>query len=335
METEILKDNHQTKTYIMGFDLGGTKMLAILLDEKMRILHKKKVKVKAGEGVKKNFALLISAIVETCTEIPITPKQLSAIGIGVPGSVDFNNGIVLSAPNVGWVNVRLRDMLQKEFPCAVSVINDVDAGVYGEYRLGAAQNCRCVVGIFPGTGIGGGCIYEGKIFRGERTSSMEIGHIQVIPNGPLCGCGGRGCLEAVASRLSIAADAAKAAYRGEAPHLFEIAGTDIKKIRSSSLKASIQAGDKAVERIVRDAAQWLGVAAASVINVLTPDTILLGGGLVEAMPDIFRETIEETARLKVMPEYKNTFKVVVSKLGDDATAVGAAAWAVDTLQSLK
>ncbi|MBN1980500.1 MAG: ROK family protein [Chitinivibrionales bacterium] len=324
-----MKENPKKASYTIGFDLGGTKMLCILFDENMKAVYKKKIKVRAGQGVKKNIRLVTETINQTFSEALVDPALISAIGIGVPGLVDLLHGVVLNAPNIGWFTIRLQEILQKQFNCPVAVLNDVDAGVYGEYRLGAAQKARCVIGVFPGTGIGGGCIYEGKIFRGEKTSSLEIGHIPVMPNGPLCGCGKNGCLEAVASRLALSAAAAKAAYRGEAPHLFEIAGTDIKKIRSSTLAASIHAGDKSVEKIVRDGAQWLGFAVALVINLMTPDTVLLGGGLVEAMPDIYRDVVEETARSRVMPEFKNIFRIMIAKLGDDATATGAAAWAVE------
>jgi glucokinase len=207
------------------------------------------------------------------------------------------------------------------------VINDVDAGVYGEYKRGAARKARCVVGVFPGTGIGGGCVYEGRIVRGKDKSCFEIGHCQVQPDGPLCGCGRRGCLEAVSNRLSIAAAAATAAYRGEAPHLLEEAGTDIARIRSSVLARSIKAGDEAVERIVRQAAAWLGVGIAATVNLMNPDVVVLGGGMVEAMPELFLEEVGRSARAHVMSAFKKDFTVAVAELGDDAGVIGAAAWA--------
>jgi len=155
---------------------------------------------------------------------------------------------------------------------------------------------------------------------------MEIGHVQVMPEGPLCGCGRRGCLEAVASRLAIAANAAKAVFRGDAPHLKELAGTDISEIRSSALSEAIKAGDKVVEEIVKEGARHIGVAVAGVVHLLSPDVIILGGGLLEAMHDVFIEQVAKTARKRVMPAYKDTFEVRGSKLGDDAVALGAAAW---------
>jgi glucokinase len=131
----------------------------------------------------------------------------------------------------------------------------------------------------------------------------------------------------VAGRLAVASAAMAAAQRGEAPHLLAEAGMNFSNLKSGTLAAAIKAGDRAVERIVRDAARWVGVAAGSVVNLLLPDVMVLGGGMVEAMPDIFLEEVSRAAREHVMPAFENTFKVVVAGLGDDATALGAAAWA--------
>ncbi len=177
--------------------------------------------------------------------------DLRGIGLGSAGPLDLDEGIILDAPNLGWKDVKIKSILEKEFGCPAVVLNDVDAGVYGEYRFGAARSSRCAVGVFPGTGIGGGCVYDGKILRGKTNSCMEIGHIQVVPDGPRCGCGLQGCLEAVASRLAISAAAAQAAYRGQAPHLLDIAGTSLDEIRSGALADAIAAGDTVVESIVR------------------------------------------------------------------------------------
>src|SRR5262245_152986 len=212
------------------------------------------------------------------------------------------------------------------------VLNDVDSGVYGEYRFGAGKNARCLVGVFPGTGIGGGCVYEGQVLRGKNVSCLEIGHVQVNPSGLLCGCGRVGCLETEASRLAIAAAAAMAAYRGEAPHLLAAAGTDLANIRSGVLADAIQAGDRVIERIVQRAARMIGSVVGDVVNLLAPDVVVLGGGLVEAMPDLLVNEVEQAARQRAAPPFAKTFKLAAAKLGDDAVVRGAAAWA-ETMQA--
>ena len=149
----------------------------------------------------------------------------------------------------------------------------------------------------------------------------------IDPNGPLCGCGRRGCLEAVASRLAISADAIKAGFRGEAPYLMENYGADLVRIRSKALSESIANGDQVIADIVRNAAELIGMAIGNLINLMLPDTVVLGGGLVQAMPDHFLPPVREAAKARAMPAYADAFQVVPAKLGDDSAVLGAAAWA--------
>ena len=155
---------------------------------------------------------------------------------------------------------------------------------------------------------------------------MEIGHLQVTPRGPMCGCGRRGCLEAMASRLAIAANAAKCVYRGEAPKLQEIAGTDLANIRSGAIAEAVKAGDEAILQLVLEASRHIGIAIASLVHLIAPDIFVLGGGLVESLPELICKTAEEEARKRIMPAFMDDFKVVVASLGDDAGAIGAAGW---------
>ena len=259
------------------------------------------------------------------TEAGVTEEEITGIGAGVPGPLDLQKGIILEAPNLGWKNVDLQDFLSKRFKCPALICNDVDAGVFGEYTSGAGQGYRCVLGVFPGTGIGGGCVYEGRIFRGSRSSCMEVGYLQMATSGGAAGVGPVGTLEGIASRLAIAAEAAKAVYRGQAPHLKGLTGADLAKIRSSSLAQSIEMGDKAIEDIVRRAAEDVGRGIGSLINILAPDVVILGGGLVEAMPKLYLESVKEGVRRNVLPSLMDCAKLKVSELGDLASATGAAA----------
>ncbi len=319
--------------YSVGFDLGGTKMMATVFDEAFTPLASKRRKSSAHEGAEAGMGRVINTIEAALAKAEIPADQLSTIGVGCPGPLDLDRGIVREMPNLGWKNTAMKRALEKAFECPVVIANDVDAGVYGEYRLGTAKNARCVVGVFPGTGIGGGCVYQGQILRGKTGSCMEIGHLPVMVDGPLCGCGNRGCLEAVAGRLAISAAAASAAYRGEAPHLLAETGMDLSNIRSGALSAAINAGDAVVERIVIQAARRIGWALAGVVNLLAPDILLLGGGLVKAMPHIFSKEVNIATNDRVMPAFRGSFKVVVAGLGDQATATGAAAWARASAES--
>jgi len=323
----------KSKRHWVGFDLGGTKMLSMVFDNDFKLLSRKRTKTKAQEGAKGGLERMIGLVEESLAKAGLTRDDLAGIGVGCPGPLDLDKGIVIEMPNLGWKKTRVRAELEKAFGCPAVILNDVDAGIYGEFCFGAARKARCVVGVFPGTGIGGGAVYEGKIVRGKSGSCMEIGHIPVLRDGPHCGCGRRGCLEAVCGRLAISAAAAAAAQRGEAPFLFSNAGTDLSNIRSGAIAEAIAAGDSIVESIVREAAQTIGWAMAGVVNLLAPDVVVLGGGLVEEMPELFRDEVDAAMRGRVMPSYENTFRTEVAQLAGNATVTGAAAWARQTLDA--
>ncbi|MGC1276356.1 MAG: ROK family protein [Planctomycetaceae bacterium] len=310
----------------VGFDLGGTKMFAAVFDEDYKLLGKERKKTKGHQGVAAGVERVSQAIREALADADVAPDRLAGIGVGCPGVLDIDEGVLIDAVNLGWRDVRLKEILEREFGCPAVLANDVDAGVYGEYRFGAGRGAFCLLGVFPGTGIGGGCIYRGQIFRGRKQSCMEIGHMPLFPFGPRDGTGHLGTLEAYSSRLAISAAAAQAAFRGQAPNLMKAAGTDLAEIRSGTLAAAIKAGDKAVERAVADAGEMIGIAVGGVVNLLSPDVIVLGGGLVEAMPELFVSTVSDSARRHAMEAFQDTFKVVAAELGDNATVMGAAAW---------
>lgn len=301
--------------------------MAAIYDSSFHQIARVRKKTKGHEGEKIGVSRIVATVQEAASGAGVNLAEVGGIGIGCPGPVDTARGVILEAVNLGWRKAKLQAQLESEFGRPVVVVNDVDAGVYGEFRFGAAKSARTVLGVFPGTGIGGGGVYEGQIVHGKSISCMEIGHIPVVPEGARCGCGLRGCLETIASRLAISAEAAKAAFRGEAPFLMKQVGTDVSAIRSGVLARAIENGDKVVEDIVRRAAGYLGKAVATVVHLMAPDTIVLGGGMVEAMPGLFQKVVSETATSHVMSVYASSFKVVTAKLGDDAAVIGAAAWA--------
>lgn len=308
----------------IGFDLGGTKMLAGAFDKELNLVGRRRRKTRGGDS---GIARIVTTIKKLLDENEIDRNRIAGIGIGCPGPIDLDAGRLLSSPNLGWDSVDVHQVLTQQFDCPVAVVNDVDAGVYGEYRFGAAEGSRCAVGIFPGTGIGGGCVYEGKILQGAGISCMEIGHTRISSTIRCSGGEIPGTLETEASRLAIAGEAAKLAYRGEAPALLKDAGTDLASIRSGSLADAVKNGDVAVKRVIEEAATVIGYAVVNVVHMLCPDKIVLGGGLVEAMESLLLDQVRKTARECVMPVYQDRFKIVAAKLGDDATVIGAAALA--------
>ncbi len=306
-------------------------MQCTLFDESLNTIDSRRKRTRSEQGVNENLERIESTIAKLLEDAKVDPAHVAGIGIGCPGPIewqkgDWRNGVVRVAVNLGWENVPIGKMLSDKFKCPVATLNDVDAGVYGEYIAGAAKGARSAVGIFPGTGIGGGCVYDGQILRGKLLSCMEIGHIKISSSPRLGASGMTGTLETEASRLSIAGELAKLAFRGEAPALFEAAGTELSEIRSKTIAEAIEKGDKHVARVVQEACAIIGQAVANVVLLMCPDCIVLGGGLVEAMPELFVKEVSQVAKRSIFECYRDQFEIKAAKLGDDAATVGAAAW---------
>ena len=267
----------KSEKYWVGFDLGGTKMLAVVFDHELNVIARVRKKTKGYEGKEAGLERIRDTIRDALKKSEIDKSHLAGIGIGCPGPLDLEKGVVVEAPNLGWKDVHIKTFLTESFGCPAVIANDVDAGVFGEYQFGAAKQARCVVGVFPGTGIGGGCVYNGQILHGANCTCMEIGHIPLLPGGPLDGCNNAGTLESLASRLAISSAAAQAGYRGQAPHLMKQVGTDISDIRSGALASSVANGDKAVQSIIENAADYLGLSIVTIVHLLAPEIIVLGG----------------------------------------------------------
>ena len=319
----------------IGFDLGGTKMLAGVFSPDLKLIGKERKKTRGSQGGDAGMERIIKCIRSALQDTGKTESDLAGIGIGCPGPIHPGKGILIQAPNLGWKNMPIAEILQKEFKTPVIVANDVDAGVYGEFCFGAGQGTTSLLGVFPGTGIGGGFVYHGEIFQGSKISCMEIGHIPTLPEGPLASAGLPGSLESVCSRLAISALVAQCAYRGQAPSISEAAGTDLANIRSGVLADAIKKKEPMVVEVMSRAATQLGKSIAGCIHLLAPDKIVLGGGLVEAMPDFFSKYVKEGINSWLLPAYRENIEIVVAKLGDDAGIMGAAAWAKKQITASK
>ncbi len=315
--------------YSIGFDLGGTKMFAVVLDEDFEVKGSARVPTNGHEGEKVGLRRIVSTTEEAMKDAGVDAKQLTAFGIGCPGVVDFEKGILRGATNLGWGDVFIGDYIEEKLGVKASVLNDVDAGTYAEYAMGAGQGSRSLLGIFPGTGVGGGFVYEGKILRGRAASCMEIGNLRLAGTTLEGKVGDPVRLEALAGRLGVAAACATEAARGGAPSVMEIAGTDIKAIKSGTIKKAIDRGERAVRRIMKRSIDYLGLGASAVVDLLAPDTIVLGGGLVEKMPDLYIEGLRDAIKANASPALAEGIKIKVASLGDFAVVKGAAAYALE------
>ena len=310
--------------YLAGVDLGGTKILTGVFDASLNCLGRAKVSTKSERGPEEVIERIARCVRDAVDECDLDLKQIKAIGIGAPGTIDAGNGRVLFAPNLQWEDVPLKKILEKELGLPVFVENDANAAILGVYETELAAKPRHVIGIFLGTGIGGGIILDGKLFSGFNGTAGEIGHMVLEVGGPKCNCGNQGCFEALASRTAIFRKLTEAVASGKKTILTESLGPDLKDLRSGDLRKAIKKGDKLVETIIEEAAEYTGIAVANLINLLNPQVVVLGGGVIDALGDEMMAIILETAQDYGMSGALKGVDIVASKRGDDAGILGAA-----------
>lgn len=312
--------------HVVGVDLGGTKILAGVfgssLDENLGLA---KLSTKSQRGVERVVERIARCVQDAVDEADLSMKQIAGIGIGAPGAVDFNAGTVIFAPNMeGWKDIALKKELEKELGVPVFVENDCNISALGVYVKELKSKPHSMVGIFVGTGIGGGLIINGELYSGFGHTAGEIGHMVLEVSGPKCGCGTKGCFEALASRTAIFQQIKAGIKDGQKTLLTEMLGADLEDLRSGDLRKAIRRGDKFVDRIVEGAAEYIGIATANLINVLNPEVVVLGGGVIEALADEMMGVIVETATEYAMPGAMKGVEIVPSKLGDSAGITGGA-----------
>ncbi len=311
---------------MVAIDLGGTKMLATVLDTSLNEVASKKNKTPIGGSQEDVYKAILDTVNSACEKADTKPQDTAGVAVAVPGPVDIDNGIVLTTPNMALENLPLRDRLAEDLGVRVLLENDVSAGTYGEYYAGAAKGYNHVVGLFPGTGVGGGLVLDGRLYRGRRGGAGELGHIIVQYAGPRCGCGQYGCLEAVASKTAIAKELVALADAGGAPTVFKEAGTSIAAIKSSVIEKALDAGEKPVIEVVRRAGHFLGVGMAAFVNIFNPELIVVGGGLVEKLGRrIYLDAAVTSMKDHAMAHLVADVEVKEAALGDDAVVLGAAA----------
>lgn len=309
--------------YDLGFDLGGTKMAAGLLDEKARLVYQ--VREKVGKISQSDLVVgkMIEMISNLLAQARVDASEVRCAGIAVPGILDRKRGRVVMSPNLGFQQFPLTEKIQKKFSFPIFLENDVNAGLWGEYAT-YLREFQHVLGVFPGTGIGGGIIIDGKLFRGASGNAGEVGHITLQREGPLCGCGQLGHLEALASRTAMAKDAAFLISTGRLPAELTEYGTDFRNISSKFFAQALKMKQSDVVGVIDRAIEWMGLGIASMINILDPQVVVLGGGLVEKLGDYYVKKVEASLKSHAMPVIGANVKVVAARLGDDAAIVGAA-----------
>ncbi|HZR20997.1 MAG TPA: ROK family protein [Verrucomicrobiae bacterium] len=311
--------------YVVGVDLGGTKILSGVFDHSLECVGTAKLSTKSQRGVDKVVERIARSAQDAVDEADLTFKQIAGVGIGAPGAVDFDSGTVIFAPNLeGWKEIPLKKELEKILGVPVFVENDCNISALGVYVAELKSKPRSMVGIFVGTGIGGGLIVDGELYSGFGHTAGEIGHMVLEISGPKCGCGNKGCFEALASRTAIFQQIKAGIKDGQKTLLTEMLGDDLADLRSGDLRKAIRRGDKFVDRIIEGAAEYIGIATANLVNVLNPEVVVLGGGVIEALADEMMSVIIETTQDYAMPGALKGVEIVASRLGDNAGITGAA-----------
>jgi len=312
----------------VGVDVGGTKILALVVSGGGEILARHKASTELGGAPMADQ--IAAAIDGALTEAGLTATEIAGIGVAMPGTVDSQTGYLGTVPNLEIDDPRLIDALRARYPVPVELGNDVNLGTLAECWLGAGQGAQTVVGMFVGTGIGGGVVINGRLHTGPEDLAGEIGHMVLMVDGPTCGCGAEGCFEALASRTAMERDIRAAIEAGRPSQLGDLTGDE--RIKSGALAKALAAGDEVVAEVMARAAHYLAQGALTIRHLLDPDMIILGGGVVEACGEFIVPLVEAEVRADCMRGSRDTMQIAVSQLADDAVALGAAAL-VDALVS--
>jgi len=310
------------KKYRVGIDIGGTNVKIALVDNKGHLAYSNSVPTRAEMGYEYTISNIKSVIYTSLKETEISKSDIGGIGIGGPGQIDSEKGIVRCFPNIpGWINVPLAKIMEEEFQVPARVDNDVRVATLGEYHFGAGKGYKNIVCITVGTGIGSGIIINGQLVRGASMSAGELGHMTLQAcGGPICGCGDTGCLEAFASGPAIVQLAQEYIMGGKSAKFKELAVNT--PITPQIVYEAAQLGDAVSKTIFDIIGNWIGIALANVVNLINPEVIIIGGGVAQAGDILFkpiRETLDKRA-LKIAAE---TVKIVPAELGESAGVVGA------------
>ena len=311
----------EVNNFLAVVDLGGTKILSAILNHNAEIIS---IAKKSTNSTNKNetiFSRIIATIEEALEGKNLNSNQLDGIVIGVPGSLNPETGIVNLAPNLGLKKVNVIKPIENHFNKKVLIENDANLGTLGIYHFEGKQNCKNLIAIFVGTGVGAGIVVDGKLYRGKNFSAGEIGHIKIKENGYKCGCGNYGCLETEASRTAITRIINEEIKKGKKSLITKLT-EDTKVIKSGILAQAIKKKDKVTIKAVNYAAEELGLVTGNLINMFDFDCVVFAGGVMEAIGNFMLPVIKEKAKETALKSnYKNT-KIFISHLKDDAALLG-------------
>lgn len=314
---------------VVGIDLGGTSMFAAVVDDREgQILGQAKRKTHAELGAIVVVERIVQTVHKAIKNAELAKSDILGVGIGIPGPLHPDTGIVVNCPNMGptWNDFALADTLSALLALPVTIDNDVNVGAVGEHTYGAGRNTQDMLAIFVGTGIGGGLIIDGQLHGGARDSAGEIGHMVLLPDGPMCGCGCRGHAEALASRTAIERDIRTALAEGKESLVLGLMKDGEQGIMSAGIIGqAYDSGDEVTRVAVAGAQYYLGLLLANCVNLLDPEAIIVGGGVLERMGDAYLEPARQVAvQHYVNKSDLDRVRIVRAELGDYSGAMGAA-----------
>lgn len=308
--------------WTVGVDIGGTKIAFAGVDAAGNILHRIVVKTDVKGGETAVIQQIIEAVLQLQKEIGSSPI---AVGVGMAGQIDAKSGNVFFAPNLSWHNVPLKVLLEKSLKISVHITNDVRAGTWGEWLLGAGKGCEDLVCVFVGTGIGGGIVSGGRILTGSSNTAGELGHITIDLHGRKCTCGNYGCLESVAGGWAIAERTREAIAKNpkEGTFLVNLGG----EITTKMVVEAAHAKDPLAMRMIDETVDALIAGGVTIVNSFNPKRLIFGGGVINGMPEMV-ERIDRGIRLKALQAACQSLSVMPALLAGDTGVIGAAIYAL-------
>lgn len=304
-----------------AIDLGGTNVRAIVADLDGNVFSEDIRPSLASEGLKITIDTMVISLEAACAEATTAISHLKALGIASPGAVDSANGIVPEAPQlVGWNDVPLVQVMSDRLGIPVWLENDANAAALGENRYGAGKGAKHMLYVTVSTGVGGGIIINGELYRGARGAAGEVGHVIIDVNGPACGCGGRGCLESLASGTAIARRGRELVEGGDAPALAEISAREGRLSAEMIAQAAVE-GDEVSRRVFNEAGMYLGVGLAGFVNIFNPEAILIGGGVAQSA-DLFMPEARRVMEERAMRAPLEDVRLGLAELGDRIGSLG-------------
>ena len=307
--------------YVVGIDMGASHLNILLANFAAHVLDEIEVPFNISAGPEICLNKVDQLLRELLVKSSLSIENIAAVGIGVPGPIVSDAGIVLAPPIMpGWDRYPIRDTLQKRWNCSILLNNDAEIGALGEWSYGSGRGERDLAYIKVGTGIGAGLLLDGHIYRGATGSAGEIGHLTIDENGPLCNCGNSGCLEAMAGGQAIARQAQDSIRKGHRTILATMG--PVEKLTAREVTAAARRGDFVAQQIVSKAGSRLGVAIAGLVNLFNPGMVVVGGGVAE-IGDLFLQPIRDTVQRRSLPAAARIVKITTAVLGRRSSSMGA------------